>query len=200
MQNRWADSALSAGASSYASYLIQAPPSSRSAARRWLAPVIRPEGPAPKGQESLAQGLPWVRRNKRFALKGLEMCTRSGSKARSRFSPYLPAPSGLIPLGELTQGKPWAMLFWPLRATDWKPPNCRALRRMNGAKHIPDRSSGVAGVQELQNKSADFHPQFLRFLFDSSSVFLGPQALQNSTTPSLLYLLPFFCVLLQPLP
>jgi hypothetical protein len=63
-----------------------------------LAPVIRPEGPVPKGQESLAQGLPWVRRNKRFALKGL------GLRARSR----------------ITQGKPWAKLFWPLRATDWK--------------------------------------------------------------------------------
>jgi hypothetical protein len=69
------------------------------------------------------QGLPWVSRNKRFALKGLEMCTRSGSKVRSRFPPYLPAPSGLSPVGELTQGEPWAMLFWPLRATDWKYPN-----------------------------------------------------------------------------
>jgi hypothetical protein len=33
--------------------------------------VIRTEGPAPKRQESLAQGLPWVSGNKRFALKGL---------------------------------------------------------------------------------------------------------------------------------
>jgi hypothetical protein len=154
----------SARPSPYASYLIQAPPSSRSSARMWLALVIPPDGPAPKGQESLAQGLPWVRRNKRFALKGLEMCTQSGSKARSQFSPYLPAPSGLIPLRELTQGKPWAMLFWPLRATDWKPPNCRVLRRMTDAKHMQDRSSGV---QESQNKSADLRPHFLRFLFDS---------------------------------
>jgi hypothetical protein len=40
-----------------------------------LAPVIRPDGPAPKGQESLAHGLPWVipwvSLHKRFALKGL---------------------------------------------------------------------------------------------------------------------------------
>ena len=37
-----------------------------------VAAVIRPEGPAPKpkGQENLAQGLPWVSRNKRFALNG----------------------------------------------------------------------------------------------------------------------------------
>jgi len=27
-----------------------------------LAPVIRRDGPGPKGQESLAQGLPWVSR------------------------------------------------------------------------------------------------------------------------------------------
>ena len=47
-----------------------------------LAPVIWPEGPAPKGQGSLAQGLPWVSRYKRFALKGLGMRTRSGAKVR----------------------------------------------------------------------------------------------------------------------
>jgi hypothetical protein len=35
----------------------------------------------------------------------------------------LVAPSGLIRAGEISQGKPWAMLFWPLRATDWKRPN-----------------------------------------------------------------------------
>src|SRR6202035_3700106 len=39
----------------------------------------------------LAQGLPWVSQNKRFALKGLETFTRSGAKVR-----YLVAPSGLI--------------------------------------------------------------------------------------------------------
>jgi len=32
----------------------------------------------------------------------------------------LVAPSGLIRVGGITQGKPWAMLFWPLRATEWK--------------------------------------------------------------------------------
>jgi hypothetical protein len=85
-----------------------------------LAPVIPPKGPAPKGRESLAQGLPWVSRNKRIALKGLELRMRSGSKVRSRFSPYLLAPSGLIRLRGITQGKPWAMLSWPLRATEWK--------------------------------------------------------------------------------
>jgi hypothetical protein len=64
-----------------------------------LASVIRPDGPAPKGQENLAQGSPWVRRYIRFALKGLEMRRRSGLKVRSRFSPYLAAPSGLIRVG-----------------------------------------------------------------------------------------------------
>jgi len=45
------------------------------------------------------QGLPWVSRNKRFVLTLLEMCTRSRSKVRSRFSPYPVAPSGLTQLG-----------------------------------------------------------------------------------------------------
>jgi hypothetical protein len=86
---------------------------------------MRSEWPALKGQESLAQGLPWVSRNKRFALKGLEERARSGSEFRSRFSPYLVAPSGQIRLGELTQGKPWAMFSWPLRARDWQRSKCR---------------------------------------------------------------------------
>jgi hypothetical protein len=30
----------------------------------------------------------------------------------------LVAPSGPIRVGGISQGKPWAMLFWPLRATD----------------------------------------------------------------------------------
>ena len=37
-------------------------------------PMFRVSGPT--GHENLAQGLPWVSRNKRFALKGLEMTTR----------------------------------------------------------------------------------------------------------------------------
>jgi hypothetical protein len=41
------------------------------ALRMCLAPAIWPDGPAPKGQESLAQVLPWVSRYNRFALKGL---------------------------------------------------------------------------------------------------------------------------------
>jgi hypothetical protein len=84
----------------------------------WLAAVIRPEGPAAKGQESLAQGSPWVSQYERFALKGLEMRRRSGSKVRSRFSPK-PAPSGLIRVRGIAQGKPWAMFSWPLRATEF---------------------------------------------------------------------------------
>ncbi len=71
-----------------------------------IAPVIPSERPAPKGQESLAQGLPWVSRNKRFALKGLEMRSRFGAKVRSRFAPYLVAPSGQIRVGELPRVNP----------------------------------------------------------------------------------------------
>jgi hypothetical protein len=58
--------------------------------------------------------------NKRFALKGLETRTRSGSKFPSRLSPYLVALSRLIRVRRTsTQGKPWATLFRPLRAMDW---------------------------------------------------------------------------------
>ena len=39
---------------------------------------------------------------------------RDVGAVRSRGTPA--APSGLIRLGKLTQGKPWAKLFWPLRA------------------------------------------------------------------------------------
>jgi hypothetical protein len=50
---------------------------------------------ARSGQNSLAQGLPGLVKNKRFALKlkELETRTRSGSKVPSRLSPYLMAPS-----------------------------------------------------------------------------------------------------------
>jgi hypothetical protein len=58
-----------------------------------LAPAVWPEGPASKGQESLAQGLPWVSENKRFALKGLKV-----HAIRSR---------GLEPIPDLT--------WWPLQ-------------------------------------------------------------------------------------
>jgi lysophospholipase L1-like esterase len=44
-----------------------------------LASVMRP---APQGQESLAQGLPWVARNKCFALKGLSWPLRASQSAR----------------------------------------------------------------------------------------------------------------------
>jgi hypothetical protein len=80
-----------------------------------LVPVIWSDGPAPKGQESLAQGLPWVSRYKRFALKGLNAHT-------IRFKglePMLAVPGGPFRAssgGGITQGEPWAMLSWPLRA------------------------------------------------------------------------------------
>jgi hypothetical protein len=72
-----------------------------------------PEGPAPKGQESIAQGLPWVSQNKRFALKGLEMRTRSGSKVRNRFSRYPVAPSGPIRAGEKPRVNPGLCFLGP---------------------------------------------------------------------------------------
>ena len=111
-----------------------------------LAPVIRPEGPAPKGQESLAQGLPWVSGNKRFALKGppafrdmfLEASLAgapSGPPAlnqKPRVNPGLSssAPSGQVPsgLGKHAPNKPSSLVVrWVLLSL--KCPNCDAPRR-----------------------------------------------------------------------
>jgi hypothetical protein len=96
-----------------------------------VAAVIRPEGPAPepKGQESLAQGLPWVSRNKRLALNGpgkrnvpalltgeVNETRLTEEAKRGRFA-YLPVgPFRANRWGGITQGKRWAMLSWPLRA------------------------------------------------------------------------------------
>ena len=94
--------------------------------------VIRTEGPAPKGQESLAQGLPWVSRNKRFAPKGLgkrsvpalppsevNEARLTEEAKRGRFA-YLPGgPFRANSDFGTTQGKPWAMFSWPLRATEY---------------------------------------------------------------------------------
>jgi hypothetical protein len=102
-----------------------------------VAAVMRPEGLAPKGQESLAQGLPWVSRNKRFALNGpgkrnvvpawltgeVNEARLTEEAKRGRFA-YLPVgPFRAIRLGGITQDKPWAMLSWPLRAADWRRPD-----------------------------------------------------------------------------
>jgi hypothetical protein len=83
-------------------------------------------GLAPKGQESLAQGLPWVSRKKRFALNGpgkrnvvpawltgeVNEARLTGEAKRGRFA-YLPVgPFRANRWGGITQGKPWAMLSW----------------------------------------------------------------------------------------
>jgi hypothetical protein len=60
----------------------------------------------PKGQESIAQGLPWVSQKNVLALKGQDLEMRTLSVG-SGFSPYRTAPSGLLPLGDQTQGEPW---------------------------------------------------------------------------------------------
>jgi hypothetical protein len=56
-----------------------------------LAPVLRPEGPAPKGQDNLAQGLPWVSQQNVLCpegARGIEMCMRFG------WEPILGLPNG----------------------------------------------------------------------------------------------------------
>jgi hypothetical protein len=68
----------------------------------------------PKGQESIAQGLPWVLGLSPEALKGRPLMTHPGVAFRNAGRPL----QGFITLERVTQGKPWAMLSWPLRATE----------------------------------------------------------------------------------
>ncbi len=57
-----------------------------------------------RGKKAQPRVYPGLAENRRFALKGLEIRTQSGSKVRSRFSPYLSAPSGLIPVRGINPG------------------------------------------------------------------------------------------------
>ena len=113
-----------------------------------LAPAIWPEGLAPKGQESIAQGLPWVSGNKRFALKGLEADAIQSRGSELIPGPYLVAPSGQIRLGEITQGKPWAGLsyFGRFGPRIGRP---RALRI--GAKHVLPFPDGRLPARQFHN-------------------------------------------------
>jgi hypothetical protein len=83
--------------------------------------VSDPSRPGPKGQDSLAQGLREGSQKNVLSPEGAKGRECMGSPVGSRFSPYLTALSGLIPGSELTQGKPWALFYWPLRATDFVP-------------------------------------------------------------------------------
>jgi hypothetical protein len=98
-----------------------------------LEPVIRPERPAPKGKESLAQGLsvfsavylygpkgqgnlaqglPWVSQKNVFSPEGASGPERHHCDRKT----LLAVPSGPFrahSVGNLTQGKPWAKLSWP---------------------------------------------------------------------------------------
>jgi hypothetical protein len=70
-----------------------------------LASVIRPEKPAPEGQESLAQGLLWISRNKRSALKGQELRAIRFPGSDPILAQRV-TPSGLIGCGELSRVTP----------------------------------------------------------------------------------------------
>ncbi len=68
------------------------------------------------------QGLPGLGKRRFLARKGLERWKCAFGPVGSRFSPYLTALSGLFWWG-LTLGEP-GCTFLPLRATDWKCPDC----------------------------------------------------------------------------
>jgi hypothetical protein len=87
---------------------------------------------ARSGQESIAQGLPWVMPSTELALKGRSGTARIGSETFEpdrvrisgpfRASAFIGLPRvnpGLCFLGYFgPQRKPWAMFAWPFRATE----------------------------------------------------------------------------------
>jgi hypothetical protein len=65
--------------------------------------------------------------------KDMKMRTPSDWETNSRRSKK--APAGLLLVGVLTQGKPWAKLSWPLRAADYEG-LVKIQGRMSGAKQL----------------------------------------------------------------
>jgi hypothetical protein len=81
-----------------------------------LAPIMPPEGADPKGQESLAQGLPWVLPPAELARKGPPGTARIGSDLLNRIACAFLAPSRRNTYFRLTQGESWAKLSCPFGA------------------------------------------------------------------------------------
>jgi hypothetical protein len=67
----------------------------------------------PKGQDNLAQGLPWVNFPNRMGPEGPYRTAKIGRRPRPSAFPTPGAPSGLNTFLWATQGKPWAKLSWP---------------------------------------------------------------------------------------
>jgi hypothetical protein len=81
--------------------------------RMHFAPTV-PAGP--KGQESLAQGLPWVTSPAGLSPEGAGMNVENRLRTSELDRVHISSPFRADRLFCLTQGKPWAMLSWPLRA------------------------------------------------------------------------------------
>jgi hypothetical protein len=75
------------------------------------APLGRSPSVPRRGKKAQPRVYPGLAENRRSALKGLEIRMRSGSKVRSRFSPYLSAPSGLIPVRGTNPGSTLGYAF-----------------------------------------------------------------------------------------
>jgi hypothetical protein len=96
--------------------------------------VFKPVHTARSGQESLAQGSPWVWQKKVLSPEGARD-TRNAAQGpvASRSSLCIAGPFRADSGGKFTPGKPGAMFHWPLRARIyvleiWKCPN-RWVRR-----------------------------------------------------------------------
>jgi hypothetical protein len=66
----------------------------------------------PKGQKSLAQGLPWVLHLWAEALKGA--CGRGAQEPRPRVQMPLQGSSGYNEFPRVNPGLPWAKFSWPV--------------------------------------------------------------------------------------
>jgi hypothetical protein len=87
----------------------------------------------PKGQESIAQGLPWVNFPSRIGPEGAVRYGIDRLPIGPMRVPISEAPSVLRTFFWLTQGKPWLSYLGPSG-------------RMTGAKHIQLRCCGVSPI------------------------------------------------------
>jgi hypothetical protein len=115
---------------------------------------------SPEGARELSPGITMGKPNIRFALKGLEMRTLSGSKAQSRF--LLGGPLRANWVGELS----WATFSWPLRDMEWKHPSsfepCEA-KHIQCQLELPFQMGNTSQERVLGYGSSFKKAQFTQF-------------------------------------
>ena len=134
----------------------------RRSRRRIFASAAVRQSVARSGLKSVAQGSPWVVLPTRISPEGADEIRQIiGSARLNRTACAFLAPSGRNVYFRLTQGKPWAKLFWSLRATDWKRPKSRSRHFVPGYyRAVPP------GQKPFSHRSASHYgkPRFGRSL------------------------------------